>query len=396
MRPDEARDLARLGGRAACGVEGLVEATHHAVTDQAYETVGAVVGDAVRPIRTTHDLLARHAFFWVRTGLRAASWAAGAAAHEAARAGQRGGMDAERTDGRGLDSVRAQLALGIVNGVTGDRLSDDASSLAWRMTVREGGRDVPLTGEGLKVAYGTGRQRIVVFLHGLVETEHAWRYRSQHRWGRPGTSYATLLADESDWKPVLVRYNTGRGVADNAAALDALLARLVRAWPGPLTEISLVGHSMGGLVGLGALAAGDPCWTRLVRTVVTLGSPIDGAPLERFAEAVVQGTARRSAWRWLGGLIGIRSVGIRDLHDALDHAPLPPGVRHDVVLASIAPNAWPPSAPRVGDGLVPIPKDPREHTLVLGGMHHLDLLNHPRVYAHLRACLDRSPVPLGR
>ena len=298
--------------------------------------------------------------------------------------------------GSGLDGVRAQLALGIVNGATGDRLSDDASSLAWGMTVREGGRDVPVTGEGLQVAYGAGRQRIVVFLHGLVETEHAWRYRSQHRWGRPGTSYATLLVDESDWQPVLVRYNTGRSVGDNAAALDALLARLVCAWPGPLTEISLVGHSMGGLVGLGALAAGDPSWTRLVRTVVTLGSPIDGAPLERFAEAVVQGAARRSAWRWLGGLIGIRSVGIRDLHDALDHAPLPPGVRHDVVLASITPDTWPPSAPRVGDGLVPIPKDPRAPTIVLGGMHHLDLLNHPRVYSHLRVCLDRSPVPLGR
>lgn len=385
MRPEEARDLARLGGRAACGVEGLVEATHHAVTDEAYRAASAVLGDAVRPVRAAHELLARHTFFWVRTGLRAATLVAGAAAYEAVR----------ETQASGLGSLRSQLALGVVNGVTGDRLRDDGSVLACGMTLREDDRDVPLTPEGLEAAYGSGHERVVVFLHGLIETEHAWRYRSQQRWGRPGTSYATKLRAESDWQPVILRYNTGQRVADNAASLDALLTDLVGAWPGPLREVALIGHSMGGLVAISALAAGDPAWTPLVRTVVTLGSPLAGAPLERFAEVLAQGAHGRGSWRWLSGLIGVRSTGIRDLHDALEHDPLPARVRDYVVLGSLTPDSWPPSAPRLGDGLVPIPSDYAENTVVLGGMHHLDLLNHPRVYERLRVWLDPSDSPTG-
>ncbi len=377
MRPDEARDLARLGGRAACGIEGLVEATHDAVVDEAYEAAGAVFGEAVRPIRTAHDIVARHTFFWVRNGLRAATWAGGVAAQRAAGEGRISGFD----------GVRAQLALGVLNGATGDRLTDEASVLARGMTLREDGRDVPLTTQGLEEAYGAGRGRVVVFVHGLVETEHAWRYRSAQRWGEPGLSYATRLAEESDWQPVLLRYNTGRRIGDNAAALDALLTDLVEAWPAPLREVAIVGHSMGGLVGLSALAQGDPRWTRLVRTVVTLGSPVDGAPLERFAEALSRRAERRGSWRWLSGLIGIRSAGVRDLHDALDHPGLPPWVKDYVVLGSIAPGGWP-SASRLGDGLVPIPLGLADNTVVLSGLHHLDLLNHPRVYERLRAWLD--------
>ena len=40
---------------------------------------------------------------------------------------------------------------------------------------------------------------------------------------------------------------------------------------------------MGGLVALRALAHGDAAWTRAVRAVITVGSPREGAPLERFA-----------------------------------------------------------------------------------------------------------------
>ena len=90
-------------------------------------------------------------------------------------------MGEERSSRSGLDGVRAQLALGIVNGVTGDRLAADASTLAIPMSLRHEGRNVAPTAEGLRAAYGMGHERIVVFVHGLVETEHAWRFRSRQR-----------------------------------------------------------------------------------------------------------------------------------------------------------------------------------------------------------------------
>ena len=53
-----------------------------------------------------------------------------------------------------------------------------------------------------------------------------------------------------------------------------------RCWPGGLREVVIVGHSMGGLVALRALAHGDAAWTSAVRAVITVGSPREGAPLE--------------------------------------------------------------------------------------------------------------------
>lgn len=227
MTPDEARDLARLGGRAATGVAGLVEHTHHGVTERVYRAVGVLTGGASRPVHVLHDLAARHTFFWVRHGLGAAGWLAAALSPYAVRDGE-----------SALAGVRAQSALGIVNGVTGHRLAEDGSSLAFRMSLRVDGRDVAPTPDGLAAAYGTGDAaktgpaRVVVFLHGLVETEHSWRFRSRQRWGQAGTSYASLLEQETDWRPVQVRYNSGEPIAANAEALGTLLGDLVRGFPG--------------------------------------------------------------------------------------------------------------------------------------------------------------------
>ena len=81
---------------------------------------------------------------------------------------------------------------------------------------------------------------VVVFLHGLGETEHAW--------GSP--NYGDLLDDVT---PVFIRFNTGRHISENGAALAALLDALVRDWPVEVERITLIGHSMGGLVARSAV-----------------------------------------------------------------------------------------------------------------------------------------------
>lgn len=371
-----------MGGRAASGVEGLVEATHDAMLDDVYDAIEGVSGHHLRPVRVAHRLLVAHPFFWVRNALKAATWGAGALAHRKARGSE-----------SGLDSVRAQVVLGAINGIHGDRLVDHEPGLATAMALRSESQDIPVTTEALQEAYGRDHERVVIFVHGLSETEHAWRYRSEQRWGHVGLSYASRLRDESDWTPLTIRYNTGRAIRDNGDSLSALITNLVRAWPGALREIALVGHSMGGLVALTAVSHGDPEWTRLVRTVVTLGAPRDGAPLERAGALAVSATESLAPLRWFGGLAGVRSRGIRDMHDALEHPALPSEAREYVVLGSLTPASLPEGARQVGDGLVPIPKTRTDGTVVLPGVNHLDLLNHPRVYEHLRTWLGVSSPP---
>ena len=66
--------------------------------------------------------------------------------------------------------------------------------------------------------------------------------------------YATALERDLGVTPVFVRYNTGRHISDNGRDLAALVEQIVAAWPVPVEEVSLVGHSMGGLVSRSAAA----------------------------------------------------------------------------------------------------------------------------------------------
>src|SRR5207247_2473733 len=117
--------------------------------------------------------------------------------------------------------------------------------------------------------------RVVVFLHGLMETEFAWSLGGAE-------TYGARLGRDLGCTPVFVRYNSGRHVSENGRSLDELLEALVAAWPVEVAELALVGHSMGGLV---ARSAGHQAgerraeWVDRVRHVVSLGTPHMGAPL---------------------------------------------------------------------------------------------------------------------
>jgi len=206
---------------------------------------------------------------------------------------------------------------------------------------------------------------------------------------------------------VFVRFNSGRRVSANGRSLAALLDSVVESWPVEVERISLVGHSMGGLVARSACHAGGS-WTESVRHVVSLGSPHTGAPLEEAVHLAGAALAAVPETRPFAGLLRRRSGGIRDMRrgslvdedwldrdpDALRAAarrevPLLDGATHCFVSATVTRDPSHPVARLIGDWLVlePSASHRAQESLHVGGAHHLALLNHPRVYERLRAWL---------
>lgn len=368
---------------------GTVRDLHGAVAKRVY-----AVGDHLNRGPTTshraHDLVCSAVY----TGLSRSLHASARGLRRAGRAGV--GPDLEQY-------AAGRRVAAAVNGLIGDRLRDDVPELAIEMAVRVHGRDVPLTPEGLLAAFPEAGETVVVFVHGLCESEEVWarRRRPLQDAPEPG-SYGSRLAHDLGWTPVWLRVNSGLPIAENGVALAALLDRLVAGWPTRVRRLALVGHSMGGLVirAAGAVTTdAESPWTDLVTDVVTLGAPHLGAPLERV---VARGTGllgRLPEAAPFGRILEYRSVGILDLRNGLaaDVQHLP-NARYHLVAGSLSRSAEHPVALAVGDGLVQ-PRSafgrprsgpemfPGASTLHVPGADHFDLLNHDTVYDALRGWL---------
>jgi pimeloyl-ACP methyl ester carboxylesterase len=412
MRADEVRGVAQLAGVTLRGGTTRVFEMHRGIADRAFDAVGP----AGAPVRRVHDALTGLTYSTVRAALGVGARAAGAVAEY-------------RASGHDLDIEPAgRVALAILNGAHGDLVQREAPALSMGMTVRVDGRAVPVETAALRAAFPDASGRLAVFLHGLTETESSWGRHAERHHGRADVDYGTQLHDDLGLTPVQLRYNTGLHISDNGRSLDALLAALVEAWPVPVQDVVLVGHSMGGLVARSALhqaGGGTPeahPWTALVRDTVTLGSPHLGAPLERGVHRLTATLARLPETRPLARLLALRSVGIKDLRRGtlveadwsgrdLDdlapgthtHVPLFDGARHFVVLVTVSRNAAGPVADLLGDLMVQ-PRSasgdtgdgdrlafPPDSVHRIGGLHHLDLLNHPLVYARIRDWLVERP-----
>jgi pimeloyl-ACP methyl ester carboxylesterase len=297
------------------------------------------------------------------------------------------------------------------------------------MTLRHEGADLEPAPAALRAAYPWATGRVVVFLHGLVETEDAWRLNAHKHHGDRNVTYGSLLARDLGYTPVWIRYNTGLRISMNGSELDRLLDAVVDLWPVPVQDLVLVGHSMGGLVARSALAqagdgtvAGQRRWPGLVRDTITLGTPHLGAPLEQGVHRVAHALRRLPETRWLAAQLDARSAGIKDLRhgDLLEtdwnapgadlpggrrrRVPLPAAARHFVVLATVAGDHDTPAGRLLGDLLVRPDSAvgdtgdddrlayPDDHVVRLRGLHHFDLLNHPAVYDAIRGWLTHRPV----
>ncbi|MEX1311260.1 MAG: alpha/beta hydrolase [Candidatus Sulfomarinibacteraceae bacterium] len=405
LRPSDIRGIARLAAQATEGVTDIVEGVHRSV----WTSIGAPGGAVPGRTRGITGLVYRT----VRGVTRVV-----ASGTDFALAQLQPFIDAAEGD-KG-ETPQREAVFAALNGVMGDRLAADGHPFAIPMTLRCRGETLSLR-TGLSIPEPTGK--ILLLIHGLCMTDHQWRTRSADRVVDHGESLAAALGST----PIHLRYNSGLHVSENGRQLTNLLEHLTEKWPTATEELTVVAHSMGGLVIRSAIQEAKRTglhWPDRLKSIVFLGTPHHGAPLERagsWVDGVLAATPYTAPFAKLGRL---RSAGITDLRfgHVLDDdwrgrdrfsrgpddraiVPLPEGVACYAVAASTAPRSSALADRLIGDGLVPLSSalgrhdDPRRclafpetSQLVVHRTNHLGLLSHPEITEKLVGWLaeDRS------
>ena len=334
--------------------------------------------------------------------------------------------------GHGLDGLLARLEpllgeqstwpgretlLAALNGVLGDYLAASGNPLAIAMHLRRGGISLSNERKPLAAAIPQATGKLLVLLHGLCMNDLQWK--------RNGHDHGAALAHDFGYTPVYLHYNSGLHISTNGRAFAELLETLAQLWPVALTDLVLIGHSMGGLVArsachYGALAGHE--WQRRLDKLVFLGTPHHGAALERGGNWVDMLLSASPYSAPLARLGKIRSAGITDLRfgnlvdedwnrrdrfapggDLRVAVPLPEGIACYAIAATTGTTAGDVSGRLIGDGIVPLASalgrhaDPRlaltfdqSRQWVAYGTSHLDLLSRPEVYARIKRWLAGS------
>jgi pimeloyl-ACP methyl ester carboxylesterase len=391
---DEARGWARLAADVA---EGVLARTVHHVHRAVAGRVFGLLGPVATPVRFAHDAIAEGVHSTIRISMRGLGALGATVAAELARKHDRPWHD--------RSPVGSRLAA-IAHGLVGD-LAELAPALDLPLTLREQGRTVPVESVALASSFPEANERIAVFVHGLVEDELVWDVGADHP---DRTCLPTTFATHG-YTPVRVRYGSGAPIGRNGAALDELLDGLLASWPRPVSELVLVGHSMGGLLARSACAHAAErghTWTDALTHVAYLGAPHLGAPLEQL---VHRASTRFGGIPELAPFIDIlerRSPGIRDLrHGTLDEqvedlldaiepgidAPWLEGVDHHLVVGRLHRDERHPVNRILGDLLVTASSaqgrgrdrridGDRVHVLTVAA-NHFGLCWHPAVADHL-------------
>jgi hypothetical protein len=279
-----------------------------------------------------------------------------------------------------VESPRRDHVIAALNGVLGDRLAASNNPLAIAMRVRY---DEP--GEVL-------RPRIALFLHGLCMHDRHWPR---------GEGSADAAVRALGYTPLYLHYNSGLAVAENGRSLSVMMEALLAEWPDQAAELAMVCHSMGGLVARSACeharvtGAG---WLATLRHLVFLGTPHHGSTLERAGKRVDYLLGISPYTAPFVALGGVRSAGIKGLGDGRvtmdgQTVALPSGVQCHAVAGMQG---------RGGDGLVSVDSAfgrpglglDENHTLVIEGAGHVDLMRHPAGVAAIARWLQPTKLSL--
>lgn len=361
----DARGVARLAIDGVKGVAGIVESMHQRIAGAA-PVLGQVEDKRTRGITG-----------FVYRSIRGTTSLVGAALDVAL-------SGVEKLLGDKLPpgpSKQRDAAVAAINGICGDHLERTGNPLAVAM----------------RLQFDAGVERkphVLLMVHGLCMTGSQWNYK--------GHDHGAALAQPLGATPVYASYNSGRAIDTNGAELASQIAQLLAAWPVPVQSITILGHSMGGLVARSAAehaAKAAMPWLQQLRALVFLGTPHHGAPLERGGNWVHRALGVSPYLAPFARISGLRSEGITDLRHG-SARPLPADVPCFAVAGSLGRGP-------IGDGLVTVASAlgrhpdaaldlgiPAERTLLVEGVGHLELLSSRVVADQLNRWLARPETGL--
>jgi len=392
LRIADIRGIAQLATQATAGVTRIAEGVHRSVWNTPGVPGGSNVPGENRGItglvyRSVHDVAllvgkgVDTVLGWLQPLLESADAKPGTPAREA--------------------------RLAALNGVMGDRLVASRNPFATPMTLRY--RCEALNWRALQpMPEATGK--VLMLIHGLCMND--LQRHAQHE--GHGVDHGEALELALGYTPVYLRYNSGLHTSQNGRDLSGQLEQLVTHWPTPIEELTVVAHSMGGLLIRSAChyAKREALrWPGHLENIVFLGTPHHGAPLERagnLVDLILGSTPYTAPFAKLGQL---RSAGITDLRyghvldedwhghdrfhrkpDKRQFVPLPEDVACYTVAATKASRRSALADRLIGDGLVPLHSalgqhDDAQRTLqfseasrwIAYRMNHMELLGSPEV-----------------
>ncbi len=355
MRIAEIRGAAKLVTRSSLGITRMAEGVHRSV----WNTMGIRGGTKSGRTRGLTGL--------IYSGVHSSLMAAGLGV-DAVLAGLQPLLENEEVPASPHTPQREAI-LSALNGFMGDQLAADHNPLATPMTLRH---------EGQVLSWQTPPSptqvsaKVLLLIHGLCMNDLQWNTRHNEQSVNHGDALAAALG----YTPIYLRYNSGLHVSQNGRALSAQLAQLAAHWPTPLDELTVVAHSMGGLVMRSALhyATQDGLrWPAHLKNIVFLGTPHHGSPLERAGAWVDERMGSMAYTAPFVPLGQMRSAGITDLRfgnlldadwqgndrftrnpDTRQVVPLPTDVACFTVAATTADKRGILADRLIGDGLVPL------------------------------------------
>jgi hypothetical protein len=405
LRPTDARGLVRLATQATLGVTRIAEGVHQSV----WKTLGApggepgqargITGLTYRTVNGVTSLIGK--------GLESAI-------------GKLEPLLESLMEAPG-ETPQRQAMLAALNGVMGDRLAADHNPLAIPMTLRYQGQALDWqTLRSLPAVTG----KVLLLIHGLCMSDLQWHSQADSA-DSAVADHGAALATSLGYTPIYLRYNTGLHTSQNGHQLAALLEQLIAHWPVPVEDLTVVVHSMGGLVIRSAVhyAKQDALrWPIHLKNIVFLGTPHHGAPFERagnWVDVILGSTPYTKPLARVGQL---RSAGITDLryghvldedwqgHDRFRRSPdkrravpLPEGVACYTIAATAAAKRSPVADRLIGDGLVPLPSALGQHDdparqlafdkasqWIAYSTSHIGLLSSPDVTRQIVAWLKKA------
>jgi len=392
LRATDLRAIAQLATQATGGVARIAEGVHQSV----WSSMGVPGGTTPGTTRGLTGLIYQSVHGvtqWVGKGIDAAL--------------VRLQPLLERVDGEAPETPEREAVLAALNGVMGDRLLESKSPLATPMSLRYRGQALDV-GKSLTLPQTTGK--VLLLIHGLCMNDLQWQSGPQEQI----VDHGAALAAQLGYTPVYLRYNTGLHVSTNARELSRQLEQLLERWPSAVQELTVLAHSMGGLLIRGACQCAkeeDLRWPERLKNIVFLGTPHHGAPLERAGNWVDVLLGSTPYSRPFARLAQLRSAGITDLRyghlldadwqgrerfqrhpDRRQPLQLPEGVSCYAIAATLAAKRGLLAERLTGDGLVPLRSalgqhdDPQRSLAfaanrqsILYRTNHMDLLSREEV-----------------